>query len=236
VLFAAVAAWLLAGCSSQLNTGNVKPVDVHASMTKYSEPVGSDYIIQAGDTIEVKFFNNKELNEVVTVRPDGKISLQLIDEVSAAGKTPSELDGMLTEKYAEEFRSPIISVIMRTFTDQKVFVGGEVKKQGIIDFRNGMTILQAVYQAEGFGEDALPSEAIVIRKDAENRPIPVRVDITNVVEKDIGANYRLQPQDIVYVPKTAIAHVNKFTRDYIRGMLMFNGFGASLDYQIDRVE
>lgn len=236
ITFFIVAIFFLTGCSSQLNTQNVRP-----AYTYPDEEIGEasseipDYIIQAGDKLEIKFFHNKELNEIVTVRPDGKMALQIIDEVRAAGKTPSQLDSILTEKYAAELRDPILTVILRSFTNRKVFVGGEVKQQGIIDYTKDMTVLQAVYMAQGFGEGALPEEAIVIRKDSQNRPMPVRVDITNIIDNNYGANFRLQPKDVVYVPSTAIAQGKKFTNDYIRGLLMFNGFGANFDYQLNEL-
>jgi len=87
------------------------------------------YIIQAGDQLDIKFFYNPELNDSVTVRPDGKISLQLVDEVQAAGQTPAQLDDFLTEKYAKELRKPVITVIVKSFASQRVYVGGEVNRQ-----------------------------------------------------------------------------------------------------------
>ncbi len=88
----------------------------------------TDYLIQPGDGLSIKFFYNPELNDDVVVRPDGKISLQLIDEVQASGKTPSQLDQELTQLYSAELKKPAITVIMRSFGGQQIFVGGEVGK------------------------------------------------------------------------------------------------------------
>jgi protein involved in polysaccharide export with SLBB domain len=95
------------------------------------------YIIQPGDQLDIKFFYNPELNENVTVRPDGLISLQLVDEVHASGLTPAQLDDLLTQKYSRELKKPMVTVIMRSFTMQRVYVGGEVNRQG--ESHGGMT-------------------------------------------------------------------------------------------------
>ncbi|MCP4766465.1 MAG: hypothetical protein GY875_09350 [Gammaproteobacteria bacterium] len=76
------------------------------------------YVIVPGDELEVKFFNNPELNEAGTVRPDGKISLLLIDEVKASGLSPAELDTHLTELYNDDLKDPEITVFVRSFTAQ----------------------------------------------------------------------------------------------------------------------
>ena len=122
------------------------------------------YTIQPGDELDIKFFYNPELNETVTVRPDGKISLQLIDEIQAANLEPLELDRQLTDLYSRELRKPVLTVIVRSFTRQRVYVGGEVNKPGLVELPAGMTTLQAIFQSEGFKETADPAETLVIRK------------------------------------------------------------------------
>lgn len=194
-----------------------------------------EYLIQPDDELDIKFFYNPELNETVTVRPDGKISLQLVDEVQAAGLAPARLDQILTDKYAHELRKPVIAVILRSFGNQRIYVGGEVNSQGLLDLRAGMTPLQAVFNAGGFKETAMPEGVIIIRKGADNRPIPIRVDLKNALYgNNPGANIQLQPQDIVYVPKTWIAKANKFVNQYIENLLLYRGIGVGFTYQVNR--
>jgi protein involved in polysaccharide export with SLBB domain len=191
------------------------------------------YIIQPGDQLDIKFFYNPELNESVQVRPDGNISLQLVEEIRAAGLTPFQLDDLLTQRYAHELKNPVVTVIVRSFSGQRVYVGGEVNRQGLINLPPGMTALQAVFQARGFRETAEPKETIVIRKGQQKRPVPIRVDLAAALYGNgNGVNFRLQPEDVIYVPKSAIAKANKFVNQYIEQLIMFRGIGLSFDYNI----
>jgi polysaccharide export outer membrane protein len=193
----------------------------------------TEYIIQPGDQLDIKLFYNPELNEAVSVRPDGKISLQLIDDVQAAGLTPSQLDKLLTQKYAKDLKKPVITIIVRSFTGHRVFVGGEVNTQGLIDLTPGMSPLQAVINAGGLKETAKPEEAIVIRKGLDNRPIAIRMNLANTLyEKREGAEFKLQPFDIVFVPKSAIAKANKFVKQYIQDLLLVRGVSLGFSYEL----
>jgi len=196
-------------------------------------PAPTAYVIQPGDSLDVKFFYNPELNESVTVRPDGKISLQLVDEVQASGLTPAELDEILTKRYSHELKKPAIAVIMRSFTRQRVYVGGEVNRQGIIDLTTGMTALQAVIDAGGFKETALPEGAIIIRKGPDKRPVPLRADLHKALYgKSPESRIPLKPYDIVFVPKSAIAKANKFVNQYIERLLLFKGVSFGFSYEV----
>jgi polysaccharide export outer membrane protein len=224
LVLAVLTASLLIGCASQ--SSNIKTVEPLDS-TKIQAPIV--YTIAPGDELDIKFFYNPELNETVTVRPDGMISLQLIDEIQAAGLKPAELDQKLTDLYSRELRKPVLTVIVRSFTRQRVYVGGEVTKPGLIELSGGLSALQAVFQTEGFKETADPAETLVIRKGENNKPIPIRVNLTAVMWAGGGNDLQLQADDIVYVPKSAIANANKFIDEYIGGLLMFRGwsFGVS---------
>jgi polysaccharide export outer membrane protein len=210
---------LAAGCAS--SQGNIEEAGALTAGLKQAPVV---YTIQPGDQLDIKFFYNPELNESVIVRPDGKISLQLIDEIQAAGLQPAELDRQLTDLYAHELRKPELTVIVRSFTRQRVYVGGEVNTPGLIALPAGMTALQAVFQSGGFKETANPAETLVIRKGSNDKPIPLRINLVAVMNAHGGNDLQLQPDDIVHVPKTAIANVNKFIDEYIGGLLMFRGW------------
>jgi protein involved in polysaccharide export with SLBB domain len=221
-----VAAAFLVGCGSRRD---VLKTEVQSASRFTEAQIPADYVIRPGDQLDIKFFFNPELNETVVVRPDGKISLQLIDEVRAAGLTTSELDETLTQMYAQELRRPVIAVIVKSFTGQQVYVGGEVEKPGLVNLTAGMTALQAVVQAEGFKETAKPEGVIVIRKGHDSRPIPIRVDLGQVIDGESEAkDLMLQASDIVYVPKTWIAEANKFVNQYIERLLLYRG--VSLGY------
>jgi len=191
----------------------------------------SAYLIRPGDELDIKFFYSPELNETVLVRPDGKISLQLLDDVQAAGLTPAQLDQIITEHYAKELRDPSVTVIVRSFSGQQVFVGGEVGTPGMVNLVPGMTPLQAVINAGGFKETAKLEAALVIRKGEDEAPHPIRVDLKQALYgRGPAAGFTLKPYDIVYVPKTFIAKANQFVRQYIEELLLFRGVTFSFWY------
>jgi protein involved in polysaccharide export with SLBB domain len=210
-------------------SSNVQPKETALPATRLQP-----YRIQPGDELDIKFFYNPELNEVVIVRPDGMISLQLVDDVKVADLEPAELDNILTQKYSKELREPVITVIVRTFSRQRVFVGGEVLRPGLITLAPGMNPVQAVMQAGGLRETASPQNAIVIRKGADSRPVPIRFDLNSYMMGDSEtAEFQLQPDDVVFVPKSSIAQLNKFVDEVIRGVLMFNGWGFGFSYRVN---
>ena len=220
----------LSACASQLPNVGSKSAVLTTSPHKPQE-----YRIQPGDQLEIKFFYNPELNETLTVRPDGKISLQLVDDILAAGLKPSELDDDLTKKYATELKKPSITVIVKSFGGQRIFVGGEVNRQGLITIAGNMTPLQAVLNAGGFKETASPENTLIIRKGTGNKPVPIPINLENAIRgKFRDANFLLQPDDIVYVPKSPIAKANKFVNQYIENLLLFRGVSFGFSYEINK--
>ena len=185
------------------------------------------YHLQLGDVIEVKFYYDPKLNDIVIIRPDGKISLQLISELNAVGLTPFELNKVINDKYAKFLKNPEVVVILREFGGQKVYVGGEVTLPGIIPLKGNTTALQAIFSAGGFKDTAYLGNVIIISKGSKNVPEVRKVDLDVVVsgeapEKDIF----LRPFDIVYVPKTFIAKANKFVEQYIKNIIPGNLSGG----------
>ena len=222
--------FLVLGCSSSGKPpkADIQPIPPEPQRTP-------DYRIQPGDELTVKFYYNAELNETIKVRPDGKISLQLVDDVQAAGLAPTELDKHLTEKYSHDLKNPVIAVIVRSFSGQQVYVAGEVAKQGLIDLTSGMTALAAVISAGGFKDSAKPEASLIIRRGKGDQPFPIRVDLEKTLQgSSLGRDTQLQPLDIVYVPKSWIGKANVFVNQYIRNLLMFRGFDLGLWYGLGR--
>lgn len=179
----------------------------------------TEYLIGVGDTLDIKFLYNPELNELaVPVRPDGRISLQLTNDVPAANLTPNQLREVLAKKYASEINKPEIAVIVRTFTSHKVFVDGEVLFPGTVPIQGPTRLVEAISLARGFRESARLSNVIVIRKDAEGKAMSTNIDYRKIIDgSDLSQNITLMPYDIVYVPKSVIANINKFVNEYING-------------------
>lgn len=192
-----------------------------ASLTQMEQQSRSypqrEYLIAAGDVLDIKFVNNPELNEMaVPVRPDGRISLQLAPEVKAAGLTPNQLRQQIGEQYSAEVKRPDVTVVVRNFSDQKIFVDGEVVLPGLIELKGPTTVMRAIAQARGLRETARMSNVIIIRKDFDGSAMAANVDLTKVMNgTDMAQDIHLIPYDIVYVPKSNIARIDKFVDEYI---------------------
>jgi polysaccharide biosynthesis/export protein len=212
----AVLMLLLTGCGPAVK--NAAPVTYEALQA--AGPPAEEYRIQVGDQLDIKFFYNAELNEQVIVRPDGRISLQLVQEVVATGLTPAELTKVLVEKYGAELKKPEITVIVRSFGAQKIYVDGEVSKPGMFPILGIMTALQAIAQAGGMKETAYAGDVIIIRRGAGNRPMAFPLNLDKVLDgTDISQDLALAPFDIVYVPRSTISNVNVWVDQYIRRMI-----------------
>jgi len=174
------------------------------------------YILQVGDILDIKFFYTPELNETLPIRPDGKISLQLIDDVHAAGLTPEQLDAILTKKYTDRLDKPELAVIVRTFTAHKIYVGGEVRTPGTISFSGDLTALQAIMHAGGYNDTAELRNVVIIRDQGTMTPQFISLNLEELLTRGGTQNdIRLKPRDIVFVPKTGIARLNLFVQQYI---------------------
>jgi protein involved in polysaccharide export with SLBB domain len=217
---------LLTGCAPVAK--NPTPITYPGIQTTYPY-IEQEYRVQVGDQLDIKFFYNPELNEQVTIRPDGRISLQLAHEIMVAGLTPAELTDLLTKKYATEVKRPEITVIVRSFSAQRVYVDGEVAKPGMISLVGFMTVLPTISQAGGVKDSARTTEVIVIRRGADNKPLVIPVNLGKAIDgTDMSQDIILRPFDIVYVPKSPIANVNKWVDLYIRKNLpisISSGFG-----------
>ena len=207
--------WLLAlilmvGCSSPA-------LPKVASLPPSSTLPAKEYRIQPGDQLDIKLFYNPELNEQLTVRPDGRITLQLVNDVMAAGLTPAQLTAVLTKAYAGELRSPKVAVIVRTSVADRVYVDGEVTRAGLVPLVGPTTILQSISQAGGIKETAKTGEVILLRKGEDNKMTAFRISLDDAFS-GTGENrdIYLKPNDIIYVPKSAIADVNTWVDQYIR--------------------
>jgi len=212
ILKLAVALFLLSACSV---VRNPTPLDYPGAQAT-ATPV-EDYRIQIGDQLDVKFFYHPELNEQVTVRPDGRISLQLVQEIKVVGMTPPQVTEKLTKVYSAELDRPSITVIVKAFNAQRVFVDGEVYKAGLVTMLGPMTVLQSISQGGGFKDTAKTSEVVVIRRIADNKVLPMVVNLDNAINgTDMRQDILLLPNDIVHVPKSTIADINVWIDQYIR--------------------
>jgi protein involved in polysaccharide export with SLBB domain len=174
------------------------------------------YRIHAGDEIDIKFFYNPDLNERVTIRPDGRLSLQLIPEVTAAGKSTAELARQLEALYAPVLAEPRISILVRSFPSQRIFVDGEVIRPGMFQLVNQMKLSQAIAAAGGLKETAYAKQILVLRQ-GERAPVSLNFDLSAYRKgRPLAEDPALQPEDVVFVARSKIANVNLWIDQYIR--------------------
>src|SRR5436309_716924 len=161
-------------------------------------PVGPEYKIGIDDVLDIAVWNNTTVSRTVPVRPDSKITLPLINEVQAAGLTPSQLRAALMAKLVEYMPTPELSVIVREVHSNKISVLGEVRKAGRYEITQRATVLDAVALAGGFNDWARRSKLVIMRQEGNGvKRIPVNYNRI-VAEED--ENVILQPGDIVVVP------------------------------------
>ncbi|PTS82117.1 sugar transporter [Pseudomonas sp. HMWF032] len=196
-----------------------------------------EYLIRPGDDLEIKFFYTQELNEAIKVRPDGYITLQLIDELKVAGMTPKQLDAVLTDKYSKHLKDPSIAVIARSFKGFRAYVGGEVSVPQVVSLDGGMSVIQAIYRAGGTLPTANMESVILIRKGPNGEPIPYHLDLSDgaVEQSKVDLQVALSPSDVIYVPRSPIANANRWVQQYITDLVLFKGvqLGFGVSYVIE---
>jgi polysaccharide biosynthesis/export protein len=160
-----------------------------------------DYVIGPSDVIEIAVWNNEAVSRTVPVRPDGKISLQLINDVQAAGLTPMQLRATLAEALVAYVQNPEVSVIVREVHSFKVSVMGEVKEPGRFDLTGRVTVLDVLAMAKGLTQYADKNKIAVLRREqGVTRTIPVEYQRLVSSESTNGReNFFVQPDDIVVV-------------------------------------
>jgi len=180
-----------------------------------------------GDVVEVKFFYTPDLDDSQTVRPDGKIALQLVGEVEVEGKTPAELRDELLELYTLHLKAPEIAVVIRSFHDRCVFVGGQVMTPGIVEIPGRMTLLEAIMKAGGFDLREAEAQNVVVIRHSNGQRYGHSVNLKPTLMGDKAQPFYLEPKDVVYVPQTTIAKVNQWIDQHINKIIPDTGFHFS---------
>lgn len=181
-----------------------------------------DLHLQVGDVLDVKFTYWPELDEQQAIRPDGLLSLPLVGEVEAEGLTPSQFHARLLDLYKDKITDPEINVVVRSLESHRIYVGGEVKTPGMLPITGRMTALQAIMQAGGFlKESARMSTVVVVRQD-ENEQHAMTIDLAKALESADSEPFYLQPNDMVFVPRTAIDRVDQWVEQYVNKIVPKN--------------
>ena len=159
-----------------------------------------EYLIGPGDTMEIFVWGNQELTTSVVVKPDGKITTRLVENIEASGKTASQLARSVEEAYATYVKSPVVSVIVGGFVGvpyQQVRVVGEASEPKSIPFKKHMSVLDLMISVGGLTEFAAGNRAVLVRDD---RSYSLRLEDL-LKDGDISANVAMMPGDIVIIPE-----------------------------------
>jgi len=191
----------LIGWFGPVSTAGAEPDPAQSSAEQSA--IGTEVILNPGDVLDIKFFHVPELNESQTIRPDGKITLQLVDEVEIEGKTPAEVRDLLVKLYSDKLRQTEITVIVRELPNRVVYVAGEVTQPGVVKMPGKLSALEAIMEAGGFKmEFARMNKVMVIRQKNGERQYH-SLDMKAVLSGKKGAMepFYLKPHDIIYVPR-----------------------------------
>jgi protein involved in polysaccharide export with SLBB domain len=186
-LFTIIVALSVTACAA---TTKVTPSTV--TLQKEMSPSVDKVVLGPGDVIDVKFRFTPELNYQQTIRPDGKITLQMVEEVMAEGLTPEGLDKHLTQLYSTKLKSPEITVIVVSLKKPLIYVTGQVKRPDAYNLERGTTVLKAITMAGGFTELASQSDVKIIRT----------ADGKDQVIENVSFNEKLMPEDVMVVPES----------------------------------
>ena len=192
---------LLAGCASGPSSQQISELQAAAESRQ------SEYRIGPGDNLQIFVWQHPDVSVTVPVRPDGRISTPLVEDLPAVGKTPTQLARDIEAALSEFIRAPTVSVIVSNFVgtfDNQVRVVGQATAPQSIPYRQNMTILDVMIQVGGLAPNAAGNRARIVRSvDGVSQEIPVRLKAL-LNSGDISANLTMLPGDILIIPESRL--------------------------------
>ncbi|HUN44461.1 MAG TPA: XrtA/PEP-CTERM system exopolysaccharide export protein [Acetobacteraceae bacterium] len=205
---AVLAAIGLAACGNSVG-GNAAATATVAKATppQPANTKASEYVIGPGDSLSIFVYHNPDLSEPgVAVRPDGRISTPLINDIVAAGKTPTELGHELEDRLKKYIQDPIVTVIVRSFVgpeNRQVKVIGEATDPQAIPYTDGMTLLDVMIATKGLTKYAAGNRAVIIRHEPDGKEETIHVHLDDLLrDGDISQNVAMRPGDTLIIPQS----------------------------------
>jgi polysaccharide export outer membrane protein len=187
---------------AQQNTAPPGPTaiaNVPAAVPK-GVPTPPDYLIGPEDVLTIIFWRDKDMSADVVVRPDGKVSLPLLNDIQASGLSPEELRVALTESAGKLVEEPNVTVVVKAINSRKVFVTGQVNKPGPYPLAAPTTVLQLIATAGGLMEYA-DSKNVRVMRTENGKPVSYKFNYKDVIKgKNLKQNIELKPGDTIIVP------------------------------------
>lgn len=199
-----VALLLMISISSALSAmAQTQPGPMPAAPTQ-PVPADRDYIIGPEDVLDIQVWGSKDLNQIVFVRPDGRLSLPLVGEIAVAGKTVQQLQDHLSEVYEKTVKGAVVTVIVKEIKSRPVFFIGGFGKPGVMQLTRDLTLLQAISIVGGVLPNSDAEKGFLLRGD---KRIPI--DFNRLVQRgDLSQNPKLEPGDSVVVPLADAVYVS----------------------------
>jgi len=195
---------ILAGCLVTGCGGSSATLPPATSATSSGPEYQSNYRIGPGDMLQIFVWRNPEISTTVPVRPDGRISTPLVEDMRAVGKTPSQLARDMEEVLALYIKAPSVNVIVTGFQgvpEEQVRVVGQAVNPQAVPYREGMTLLDVMITVGGLGEFAAGNRAKLLRR-VNGETIEYRVRLDDLINKgDISQNVEIKPGDILIIPE-----------------------------------
>jgi polysaccharide biosynthesis/export protein len=186
--------------AAQENTAKKGQTSTGIAAASHGSPLDPDYRIGPQDLLRIDVWKELEISRTVPVRPDGKISLPLLNDVQAAGLTPMQLAGVIGEGLKKYITDPQVTVTVSEINSRRIYVTGEVLKAGAFPLLPNMTVLQALSSSGGFSQFARVKNIYVLRKE-EGKDVKYPFNYKDVVSgKKPEQNILLQPGDVIVVP------------------------------------
>ena len=165
----------------------------------------SEYSIGPGDSLQIFVWDHADLSTGVQVRPDGKISTPLVEDLQAAGRTPTQLARDIETVLEEYVRTPVVTVIMQGFVGegaQQIRVVGQAVAPMALQYKQSMTVLDVIIAVGGLSEFAAGNKAKVVRKTADGE-VEIRVRLNDLLnDGDTSQNIRMMPGDVLIIPQS----------------------------------
>lgn len=164
-----------------------------------------DYVIGAGDALQVFVWGHDDLTITVQVRPDGEISTPLVEDLQAAGRTPTELARAVEEVLSEYVRTPTVTIIVQQFVgeyDRQIRVVGQAAQPQALSYREGMSLLDVMIAVGGLSEFAAGNKAKIVRRQ-DGKEVVIKVRISDLLNKGrMNQNVKMLPGDILIIPES----------------------------------
>lgn len=190
---------------SVLATGECFAAPPPAAASEEGQPPIHDYLIGPGDSVNIIVWRNPEVSMTVPVRPDGKITTPLVDDLPASGKTSSQLARDIEKALAKYIQDPVVTVIVTTFVgpySEQIRVIGQAAKPQALPYRQGMSLMDVMIAVGGITEFAAGNKASIIRGAGEKRQkLTVRLDDL-IKDGDISADTPMRPGDVLVIPES----------------------------------